>query len=67
MQLFADFPVRVLSYGGSSQYELRQEYSFLWFSKAFIALQAFIYHKFHQVIFFCVFDGFLKKEVLFLS
>ena len=27
-----------LSYAGLSQYELRQEYSFLLFSKAFIAL-----------------------------
>ena len=29
---------RNLSYSGPSQYELRQEYSFLIFSKAFIAL-----------------------------
>ena len=42
------------------QYELRQEYSFLLFSKVFIALQVFIYHKFRDFIFFGVFDGFLK-------
>ena len=65
MQLFADLPVRVLSYGGPSQYELRQEYSFLWFSKAFIALQAFVYHKFHQVIFFCVLTVSLKNNSMF--
>ena len=51
-----------LSYAGPSKYELRQEYSFLLFSKAFMALQGFIYHKFNDFIFFCVFDGFLKKK-----
>ena len=47
--------------------ELRQQHSFLIFSKAFIALQVFIYHKFHDFIVFCVFDGFLKKILLLLS
>ena len=53
---------RKLSYAGPSQYELRQEYSFLLFSKAFLALQGFLFHKFNDFIFFCVFDGFLKKK-----
>ena len=44
--------------------ELRQQHSFLIFSKAFIALQVLICHKFHDFIVFCVFDGFLKKNTV---
>ena len=36
-------PDRKLSYAGPLQYELRQEYSFLLFSKAAIALYVIIY------------------------
>ena len=55
---------RKLSYAGQSQYELRQEYSFILFSKDFIVtllLCRVLYAINFTILFFSDFDGFLKK------
>ena len=49
-----------LSYAGPSQHELPSRVQFLFFSKAFIALNVFI-PKFSYSILFCVFNGFLEN------
>ena len=36
------------------------------FSKAFSALYVFIYQKFNDFVFFCVFDGFLENTDTFI-
>ena len=63
-----------LIYSGPSQYtNFRQEYIFFYkyiylFSKAFSALYVFIYHKFNDFVFFCVFDGYLENtDTFFLA
>ena len=48
------YPYSKLSKTGPSQYELSSRVQFLLFSKAFIALNVFIY-KVHYFILFCVF------------
>ena len=51
-------------------YELSSRVNFFYkyiylFSKAFSALYVFIYQKFNDFVFFCVFDGFLENTDTF--
>ena len=52
-------------------YELSSRVNFFYkyiylFSKAFSALYVFIYQKFNDFVFFCVFDGFLENTDTFI-
>ena len=58
--------VRGLSYANRRRTNFSQEYSFLLFSKAFIALYVFINHQCNDFVFFYVFDGFLDDSDTFI-
>ena len=58
--------VRGLSYANRRRTNFSQEYSFLLFSKAFIALYVFINHQCNDFVFFYVFDGFLDNSDTFI-